>query len=425
MLETVREFAVERLWADSDQGPATARAHAGYVLALAEDAFAGLVGAEQQAWLARLDAEDANVRAALLWSTEQGPPEAAARLARALWRYWLARGRLREGRSWLERALALPGLAEAPPRVVADTHNALGNLLVDSAEYTLARQHYEEALALRRQIADSDGIAAALHNLGIVAAWLGDYQRALAHYRESLELRRMRHDDFGMALSFSTIGDVQLAQGDFSGAQQHHADALRLRERLRDAGGSAYSIYNLGEVARLRGDAAEAARLLAESLTRFEALGEQIGIAYCACSLGDLASQEGNPERAAALLARSLRTRTEMGDKRGIIECQETLAMAAIRAGAERPGLRLLGAAAAARDALACPVPPSTQRAYDRVLGGARERLGAAEATALREEGRLLGDEQAARLAAEILDRLGSTSAAKAAANAPATGVTG
>ena len=142
ILETIREFAVDRLWAEDDQGAAIAQAHAGYFLSLAEDAFAGLVGAEQQTWLARLDAEDANIRAALAWSVDHGPAESAARSARALWRYWSARGRLVEGRTWLERVLALPGLAEAPMSVLADVHNALGNLLGDSAEYTRARRHF-------------------------------------------------------------------------------------------------------------------------------------------------------------------------------------------------------------------------------------------------------------------------------------------
>jgi predicted ATPase len=178
ILETIREFGLDRLREDDDQGLTTEQAHAGYFLSLAEQALAGLVGSQQESWLARLDSEDGNIRAALTWSLEHGATETAVRLARALWRYWSTRGRLIEGRTWLERALALPNVAEVPVRVHADAHNALGNILGDSAEYTLARQHYEEALALRREIADSEGIAGALNNLGIVAAWLGDYDGA-------------------------------------------------------------------------------------------------------------------------------------------------------------------------------------------------------------------------------------------------------
>jgi tetratricopeptide (TPR) repeat protein len=375
---------------------------------LAEQAFVGLVGAQQQTWLARLDAEDANIRAALDWSLEHGSPESALRLARALWRYWSARGRLIEGRSWLERALALPGAAEAPSNVRADAHNALGNILGDSAEYMPARQHYEQALALRRELADSEGIAGALNNLGIVAAWLGDYDGALALYRESLELHQAMHDSYGKALCLANLGDVLLAQGDFDGAQHNQAEALRLRELIHDTAGSAYSVYNLGEIARLRGDTAAAARYLTDSFSRFEALGEKLGMAYAECSLGDLASQVGDTTRAVHLIERALQTRKEMGDKRGVIECLEALAMAAIRSGADEAGTRLLGAAWVQRETLSCPVPPSTKIEHDQVLTGARTRLGAEAVDALHEEGRLLTAEQAQNLAEEIVDCLGS-----------------
>ena len=289
--------------------------------------------------------------------------------------------------------------------VCADAHNALGNLLGDSAEYTRARQHYEEALALRREIADSEGIAGALNNLGIVAAWLGDYDGALALYRESLELRRAQHDAFGMALCFANLGDVLLAQGDFDGAQEYQAEALRLRELLHDAAGSAYSVYNLGEIARLRGDTAEAGRHLTDSLCRFEALGDKLGIAYAECSLGDLASRKGDTARAAQLLERALRTRKEIGDKRGVIECLEALAMAAIRSGEDEP----------ASDFSAQP-GPSVKRSPARsrhqpgtnTIGRLPERACALAGAvdALHEEGRLFTPEQAHALAYEIVDRL-------------------
>jgi predicted ATPase/class 3 adenylate cyclase len=406
ILETIREFGLDRLRDEDDQGLATEQAHAGYFLSLAEQALAGLVGAQQESWLARLDAEGANIRAALTWSVEHGATATAVRLARALWRYWTTRGRLIEGRSWLERALALPDAAEVPVSVRADAHNALGNILGDSAEYTQARQHYEMALTLRREIADSEGIAGALNNLGIVAAWLGDYEGALRLHRESLKLRQARDDAFELALSLSNIGDVLLAQGDFKGAQEFQEEALRLRERVHDAAGIAYSVYNLGEIARLRGDTTAAARYLTDSWHRFVALGDTFGIAYAECSLGAVASRDGDTRRAARMFDHVLRTRREMGDRRGVIECLEEVAIAALRTGEDQAGIRLLGAAGAERGALSCPVPPSTQDQHDRVLARKRLRLGAEAVDALQEEGRLLAPEQVLKLAYEIVDHL-------------------
>ena len=214
--------------------------------------------------------------------------------------------------------------------------------------------------------------------------------------------RREQRDAFGMALALSNslmsiwLREISTVPGS---TRKRRCDC----GQVRDAGGSAYSIYSLGEIARLRGDSAEATRYLTDSLARFEALGEKIGLAYTACSLGDLASQAGDTARAADLLSRSLRTRTEMGDKRGVIECLEAFAIAAIRSGADQLGFRLLGAAGAERVVLSCPVPPSTQHAYDRALAAGRARLGEAAVDALREEGGLLDPTQALLLAREIL----------------------
>ncbi len=406
MLETIREFALDRLRQEAEHELAIAKAHASYFLAVAEDARVGLVGAHQDRWLARLDAEEANIRDALAWTMETDSAESALQFARALWRYWSSRGRLAEGRSWLERALSLSGAEAAEPMFRADAHNALGNLLGDIGEYIPARGHYEEALALRRGLGDSDGIAGALNNLGIVASWLGDYDGARALLDESLRIRQTLGDPFGTALSVSNLGDVLLAQGDFVRARELQEESLRLREQAQDAAGSAYSVYNLGEIARLRGNYGEAGRRLAESRRRFQILGDTIGTAYAEWSLADLASRAGDVSRAAALLTRVLRKRTEIGDQRGIIECLEAIGIAAIREDAGLAGVKLLGAAQTQRLSIASPIPPSTRDDHHHDLEAARKRQGPAVVETLLREGRLISPAQALTLAQETLDQL-------------------
>jgi predicted ATPase/DNA-binding SARP family transcriptional activator len=104
LLETIREYALERLAEGGEEAPARA-AHAGWCLALAEAAHPELVGRDQDRWYERLDAEHANLREALAWSLEH-EHELALELAGALWRFWQQRGHLAEGREWLSRALA-------------------------------------------------------------------------------------------------------------------------------------------------------------------------------------------------------------------------------------------------------------------------------------------------------------------------------
>ncbi|MGH2613828.1 MAG: ATP-binding protein [Thermomicrobiales bacterium] len=404
MLETLREYALERLQADRSEECAIRQAHADFFRDMSEGARAGLVGPDQVAWLTRLDSDDANILAALTWTIENDEPAAGMRFASNIWRYWATRGRLSEGRDWLERALSRAGADDVPPVVRADAHNALGNLVGDMGEYPAARRHYEEALALRRTEGDAAGVAGALNNLGLIAAWLGDYDEARALHGESLELRRSLGDALGEAQSLSNLGDVSMAQGDLNRAGDFQQQALALREAGRDAAGSAYARYNLGEIARLRGDVEEAEQLLLESHRRFEALGDKLGIAYAQWSLGDVASRQDDRTRAADLLDDALQTRLEMGDKRGVIECLEAVGVAALRHGADMTGVRLLGMARAQRELISCPVPPSTQAQLERELAHARQRQGNDAVDQILRNPGLSAPEEALRLAHEALD---------------------
>lgn len=374
MLETIREFASSNLSKSPSEEFATQAAHADHFLHLAEEAHAGLVGEEQERWLALLDDEDANVRSALDWTLAQATPAAGLRFTRALWRYWSPRGKLSDGRYWLERALARTDPAETALDARADAHNALGNILGDLGEYASARLHYESALALRRATNDSAGIAGALNNLGIIAFWFANYDEAEALHRESLQIRRTIGDRFGEALSLGNLGDVALARGEFAESRRLHESSMQVRDAIRDATGGAYARYNLGDVARLEGNLPEAEWLLGESLARFEGLGDLQGIAYAEWSLADVASARGDTARAIGYLKNALETRVNIGDQRGAIECLETLAMVAIRHGLDDEGLNLIAAARGKREALSCPLPPSARVELDRLEALARRR---------------------------------------------------
>jgi predicted ATPase/transcriptional regulator with XRE-family HTH domain/Tfp pilus assembly protein PilF len=406
MLETIREFAGDQLRSNELELTAINEAHARFYRNLAESAHAGLVGPEQAAWLQRLDAEDANLVAALSWTIEHDDPSAGLVFASALWRYWATRGRLAEGRDWLERVLTRPGAGDADPAARADAHNALGNLLGDIGEYRAARQHYGEALALRRSLGDSEGVAGALNNLGLIAAWIGDYEEAMALHGESLELRRALGDTLGEAQSLSNLGDVMTASGDFDPAEAFHQESLRLRDAAQDAAGGAYAHYNLGELARLRGDDERAAHQLQESFRRFDALGDKLGIAYAQWSLGELASRQGDAQRAAAYLADALQTRQEMGDQRGVIECLEAVGVMALRRRSDLEGVRLLAFAYRQRETISCPVPPSTRFEHDFALARARTQHGDGAVDRLLGEPELRTLEQALTSARDILDEV-------------------
>ena len=109
MLETIREFGLERLTASGEM-EATRQAHAFYYFALAEEAAPELTGPRSAVWLQRLEREHDNLRAALEWSLEPeqtgSSPDMALRFCETLREFWDVRGHNSEGRAFLEQALA-------------------------------------------------------------------------------------------------------------------------------------------------------------------------------------------------------------------------------------------------------------------------------------------------------------------------------
>ena len=147
-----------------------------YFLALAEAAEPALTGPEQAAWLARLEEEHDNLRAALGWALASGDAETALRLAAALWRFWEVHGHLSEGRRWLAAALRTGGTG-AMRALRARALRGAGLLATWQGDYAAARALHAESLALCRALADRDGVGHALENLGIVAHEQGDLRR--------------------------------------------------------------------------------------------------------------------------------------------------------------------------------------------------------------------------------------------------------
>ena len=202
MLETVREYALERLEANREQKEAR-HGHAVYYLALAKDARPELTGPRQTEWFGRLESEHDNLRAALSWSLERGNAETALQMNAQLWWFWYKRGHLSEGRRWLEEAL---GKSASPTPARAEALNGAGVLARNQADYERAQAWLEQSLAFWRDLGDKRGEADVLINLGTVALDTGDYPQAAAFFDESMPLRRELGDSWGLALALNNLG---------------------------------------------------------------------------------------------------------------------------------------------------------------------------------------------------------------------------
>ena len=365
MLETIRDYAGEQLEA-SGEAPAVREAHAHYVLDLTRQADRHLRGPEQVAWLRRLETDDANLRTALAWWLDGRDPVRALEMAADLWLYWSQRGRQREAREWLERALAATDDGATFLRGRALLY--LGNLAVDLAAYAEARVHYEASLSIWRALGEQRGIASALTGLGLVAANHGNFEEARLRHEESVRIWQALGDPRGLGTPLQNLGDAELALGNRARAVELYETSLAVRQQAGDAAGIAYAYLSLGRVATLDRRWSDAGAQLAESRKLMEQLGDNLGIGVALTTLGRLARAQEDDERARALYREALWRRRAPGDLVGVIECLEGLAELNAATGRSDHAAALLGASFEWRRKLGVPMNRTDAPIVDRAL---------------------------------------------------------
>jgi predicted ATPase/DNA-binding CsgD family transcriptional regulator len=299
MLETVREFALERL-ADSGEEALLRQAHAEWFLMLAEtDETSTWGGAAQKRLLDRLTADLPNLRAALAWFANRGDTDAGARLAAAMWGFWHLRSLRAEGRAWLEQALAQD---IASDRTRAKVLLALGELHSMTGGQQGAPL-LEQCLAISRRLSDTRLTAEALFVLGTDERDRGNLGRASALLAEAGTLASEIGHWQVAALVPLQLGAALLYESGPERAEPLVAEALALHRQQGNAYGAACAHLILGWVAAMRRDTAAAAARYAESLALWEELGTQEGVIDVLAGAAELAAIAGDPERAARYFA--------------------------------------------------------------------------------------------------------------------------
>ncbi len=212
MLETIREYALEKLEASGEE-TLTKRAHAAYCLVLAEEEAAEQSSAEKAEWQERLALEHDNFRAGLGWLTETEDAEWGLRLGTALFRFWEMREYLTEGRDRLGKLLKLAGAAD-PTKARARALFAAGVLACEQGDYASAEAIISESLSIARRLHDKQGVAVSLNALAVNSRDRGDIAIARSLFEESLELWRELDDQKAVARSLSNLANVVKLQGE-------------------------------------------------------------------------------------------------------------------------------------------------------------------------------------------------------------------
>jgi predicted ATPase/DNA-binding SARP family transcriptional activator len=313
LLETVREYAVERLRSLGAEEDARVR-HADYFLEFAEAAEAASTGPDQSDWYGRLELEHDNLRAALSFVRERAEADVELRFCVALWRFWQIHGHLDEGRSALEAALA--SNPSGDPALLTRALNGAGVLAGEQGDFEAAAGFFEPSLELARQLGDHARIAGALANLGNLALFSGDLPRARLLYEESIEEAVLGDASSTELIVRENLGLVALDEGDLERAIVLLEKSAALAASEQDERTRASSTRALAAALLASGDLVRARSLLGESLTLARRLGELNGIAYCFDTFAGLAAAEGDPEEAALLFGAADVVRSSIGAQR-------------------------------------------------------------------------------------------------------------
>ncbi len=366
LLETIREFALERL-EQSGELDELRRRHAMRFLELVEAAEPELTRANQALWLDRLDEENDNIRAAIIWAIGAGEVELALRLAGALVRFWSTRGLMREGRARLAEALAAPGSVE--PATLAKAHFAAGYAAVGEGDFLAARSDFERSLALAREAADERAEGAALAQLAWLASVGGEPERARELAEHSAELADRVGDKLTASGAATTLADLAAAAGNRDEAIALYERGLALRRALGDKRLIANSLVGHGRAQLLKGDYERARTLLDEALLLARQVKDTWIISVALGNLGRVElGADGDPRKARGLLAEALHLARDRNDRRGSAQWAQALAAACALEGRAADASQLCACAEALRETTGAEIYPAETLIQERFL---------------------------------------------------------
>ena len=341
MLETIREYALERLRAAGEEELGRRR-HAAYYARLAETVMA-YFGAEQGARESHfaLTLELPNARAALEWAEEKNEAELGLRLA-GFTRLWHVKGQMSEAERWMERILVLDQRARERGEPTAPL-----------------------TLCIRM-----------LYGFGRTQVRHGRVEHIAEVYaNEALRLARSIGDQKGMCNAYATLGMIAQANGKLDEAEHAFTESYMLARQLKHSGLMSRAMTHLSDVASLRGDVERANALLEEALANAQATGRTWDISIMTAQLGHLARQQERNDLAKAHYREALVGFRTFSSLTYIAGCLEGFAAVICAEGRYVQAVRLCAAAATIREQSQAPLPQAEREVFEHTVATARAAL--------------------------------------------------
>ena len=360
MLETIREFALERL-EESGELERIRRRHLDFFLEFAGNEKSE-VDREAAEWLECLEVEHDNFRTALEFARGLDDPRLELRLASSLADFWEHQGHLAEGLERLREAL---GSDPDGPADIREPALQWGSMIaLKKGDFETARQLAEEKKRQAAALGDEAGVGSSIQLLGNLATAEGRYDEARALLEQSKSIRKRLGDELGLQSSQHNLGLLEMDQGDYGRARQELQSALAISEKHGLQRARANNLCDLA-FAELGDGSGNAPSRFRDALSACAQLRWRENIAYCLVGCGAVAIAGGNLEQAG----------------------------------------HFLGQADRLCDDLPLRLEMYAQAGGDEVEQDLRSRLGEDRLEALRAEGRLLSMEDAVSEALLALDR--------------------
>jgi non-specific serine/threonine protein kinase len=312
LLETIREFALERLEAGGELEHLR-RKHAEYYVNLVERANAEIRSERQVYWFARLRAERENVRAILQWVSGRPEMDADLRLVAALSYFWYYDGHsIEEARRWAE--LALEKSKNAPPRLAAGVMITAGRLCLDYSTQKQGRAYLKNAHDLYRSIGDEHQAAWSQIYLGSSYSYSReDAVEGLRICAQGLDYFRETRDKLGIAQALNIMGELSRLLGDHASAREYYEECLLIARETGEKLRIAMQYGNLGFVAYHQNQPEELERAARAGVRLFQEMGSDFGVLATLPILAGGAILTGQAARAARLMSASLKLLEDIG----------------------------------------------------------------------------------------------------------------
>lgn len=314
MLESMRDFGMEQLRVLGEEETAL-DAHMTFLIELCDVAEPHLTGQLQQSWMERLDAEVANIRAAVDWSLANGREDRVLGLVGALGQFLPARGLITDGRVWLSEALSKTGSASESQRTKALL--VAGHLAEDQRDLDVAQSYFEQARYLAAAINHVGHEIEALYGLGLLAHERARFDVSLALQEQALARARDLGDSRLIAMGVINLGLVAYFQARLEDAILFWEESAQLLSGLGDIGGEATLLSNIGAAAIRLGRLDQAESCLERAVEKQRTLGTRHRLASTLNNLAIVAGERRDFARAREVFAEVMAMHREDGNLAG------------------------------------------------------------------------------------------------------------